>query len=92
MHGIDDDATYFLMSSQTALKSQRKDTLYGQYLPKLGEVIPAFGAELSLYPDIEKVQQPLQKIFALYMDCYETMLSHIVSPQAGCKLPGRKGA
>ena len=65
---------------QTALKTRQKDALLRQYLPALSEVIPAFGADLALFPDNDKIQKPLQKIFAIYMECYEVILQHLVSP------------
>jgi len=68
------------MSIQTALKTRQKDAFFRQYLPVLGDVIPAFGANISLFPDNDKIQKPLQKIFAIYMECYEVMLQHLVSP------------
>lgn len=54
--------------------TERRDLLFRECLPRLGDVIPAFGPELSLFPDDETVQKPLQTIFPLYMECYERMV------------------
>ncbi|KAI9663838.1 MAG: hypothetical protein M1821_007328 [Bathelium mastoideum] len=64
----------------TALKTRQRDALFKKYLPAVSEIIPAFGANLSLFPDNDKVQKPLQKSFAIYMECYEVALQHLVSP------------
>ncbi|KAH7357452.1 kinase-like domain-containing protein [Pyrenochaeta sp. MPI-SDFR-AT-0127] len=58
---------------QRALDTRQRDKLFRQCLPRLSDVIPAFGPELSLFPDNEVVQKPLQTIFAVYMECYERM-------------------
>ncbi|KAL9098948.1 MAG: hypothetical protein Q9163_005484 [Psora crenata] len=62
-----------------ALKTHKRDALFRKYFPTLSDAIPAFGADLSLFPDNEKVQKPLQNIFAIYMECYEVMLQHLTS-------------
>ncbi|KAF2115017.1 kinase-like domain-containing protein [Lophiotrema nucula] len=64
----------------TALRTRQKDALLRQYLPALSEITPAFGADLALFPDSDKIQKPLQKIFAIYMECYEVILQHLVLP------------
>lgn len=68
-----------LMSLQTALRTSQRDTLFRKYLPTLSDAIPAFGADISLFPPDEKVQKLLQNIFAMYMECYEMMLQHLES-------------
>jgi hypothetical protein len=62
------------------LETRQKDELVRNYLPRLSDIIPAFGAELPLFPDNEIVQKPLQTIFAKYMECYEIMLQ-LLDPQ-----------
>jgi hypothetical protein len=71
-----------LISIQAALKSQQKAMLFSQYLPKLNNLLPAFGAELSAFPDVEKVQRPLQRIFAIYIECYTVMRNQILQQTA----------
>lgn len=48
-------------------------------LPRLNENVPAFGAALSLYPDIASVQQPLQQVYRIYMEYYIVSLTHFAS-------------
>lgn len=55
-------------------RDKQRDKLFREYLPRISDVVPAFGPELSLFPENEVVQRPLQTIFALYMQCYERML------------------
>lgn len=70
---------------QKALETSQKDKLVRDYLPRLSDVIPAFGAELPLFPNDEIVQKPLQTIFAEYMDCYEMMLQLLDLQQSAGK-------
>ncbi|EXJ89007.1 serine/threonine protein kinase [Capronia epimyces CBS 606.96] len=65
---------------EKALKTRQKDKFFRDHLPKLQDVIPAFGAQLPLFPDNETVQKPLQNIFAQYMGCYDMVLQ-LLDPQ-----------
>ena len=65
------------------MKTHKRDALFRKYFPAISDTIPAFGADLSLFPDNEKVQKPLQNIFTIYLDCYQVMLRHLVSSTCG---------
>src|SRR5437764_14132763 len=64
-----------LIEGQIALRSQKKSIIFVENLPKLNEALPAFGAQLPLFPDVPQVQVPLQNVFREYMECYSIILT-----------------
>ncbi|MCJ1264295.1 hypothetical protein MMC22_004166 [Lobaria immixta] len=64
---------------QIALRREKKTIIFAENLPKLNEALPAFGAQLPLFPDVPQVQDPLQKVFREYIECYSVMLTHFSS-------------
>jgi Protein kinase domain len=47
---------------------------------ELNKAVPVFGAQLSLFPDVQQLQAPLQQVFKEYVECYAMMLQYASHP------------
>ncbi|KAI9881654.1 MAG: hypothetical protein M1823_006635, partial [Watsoniomyces obsoletus] len=63
-----------------ALRRQQRDIIFANGLLELNKAVPVFGAQLSLFPDVQQVQEPLQQVFKEYVECYAMMLQYASHP------------
>ena len=72
------------------MRRKKKPVVFEDDLPKLNAILPPFGAQLELFPDVSQVQNPLQNIFREYIECYITMLLQLAShPPCRHAVPSR---